>query len=250
MADQPTPDVSAGAFIATRWSLVARSAGGSPSAHAALAWLCEAYWEPLLRFARRRGLDHHDAQDAVQAFFARLIERGVAAEADPAKGRFRTFLLTAFSHHLSRERAAAQALKRGGGRGVSIEALGEAGPAAEPLADPEFDRDWARAVLERALARLDDEQTTDRQRRAFALLKRFLSTDGDAQSYAEAGAGLNLGEGAVKVAVHRLRSRFRAALRLEVAETVAEPERPGAVDDELENLFQALRPTGSVGDFR
>ena len=232
--------MDAGSFVATRWSLVARSAGDSPSSRAALAWLCEAYWEPLLRFARRRGLDHHDAQDAVQAFFARLVERGVAAEADPAKGRFRTFLLAVFSCQLAREREHARALKRGGGRHeVPLDALADAAPAA-PGADPDFDRDWARAVLARAIARLAAEQPDDRRRSVFVALKPFLAADGDAAAYGAAGAPLGMGEGAVKVAVHRLRQRFRAALRAEVAETVADPERPGSLDEELGILLQAL----------
>src|SRR5579862_7335821 len=193
--------MSEAGFVATRWSLVARSAGHSASARAALAWLCEAYWEPLLRFAKRRGLDHHDAQDAVQAFFARLVERGVAAEADPAKGRFRTFLLAVFSCQLAHERERARALKRGGGRSdVPLEALGEAGPAAPPV-DPDFDRDWARAVLARALARLAAEQDDARRRAVFAALTPFLAADGDAAAYVAAGAPVGLGEGAVKVAV-------------------------------------------------
>ena len=232
--------MDSGSFVATRWSLVARSAGDSPSARAALAWLCEAYWEPLLRFAKRRGLDHHDAQDAVQAFFARLVESGVAAEADPAKGRFRTFLLAVFSCQLAHERERARTLKRGGGRSdVPLDALADAGPVS-PGADPDFDRDWARAVLARALARLEEEQSDERRRAVFAALKSFLAADGDAASYAAAGAPLGLSEGAVKVAVHRLRQRFRTALRAEVAETVADPERPGSVDEELDALLRAL----------
>ena len=232
--------MSEGSFVATRWSLVARSAGDSPSSRAALAWLCEAYWEPLLRFARRRGYDHHDAQDAVQTFFARLIERGVAAEADPVKGRFRTFLLAVFSCQLAHERERTRALKRGGGRHEEqLDARVDDGPAA-PGTDPDFDRDWARAVLARAISRLADEQPDDRRRTVFAALKRFLAADGDAAAYAAAGAPLGMGEGAVKVAVHRLRQRFRAALRTEVAETVADPERSGAVDEELDDLLQAL----------
>lgn len=212
------------AFVATRWSQVARAAGDGAEARAALAWLCEAYWEPLLRFAERRGLPHHDAQDAVQSFFARLIERGVAGEADPAKGRFRTFLLAVFSCQLAHARERAQARKRGGGRAdVPLDVIGDAGPAMAG-ADPDFDRDWARAVLARALARLEAETAGDARRAAvLAALKPFLAGDGEAAAYAAAGAPLGMSEGAVKVAVHRLRQRFREALRAEVAETVAEP---------------------------
>jgi RNA polymerase sigma factor (sigma-70 family) len=225
-------------FVATRWSQVARSAGDGSEARAALAWLCEAYWEPLRRFAERRGLDHHDAQDAVQSFFARLIERGIAAEADPAKGRFRTFLLAVFSCQLAHERDRGRARKRGGGRPDA--ALDPDLVISAPSADPDFDRDWAQAVLARAMERLASEHADARRRAVFSALRPFLAGDADAAAYAAAGAPLGMSEGAVKVAVHRLRQRFRAALRAEIAETVADPERPGAIDEEIGTLIGAL----------
>lgn len=241
MAMPDTSHPADGSFVATRWSLVARSGGDSPSANAALTWLCEAYWEPLYRFARRRGLNHHDAQDATQGFFARLIERRVASEADPAKGRFRSFIVKAFACHLSHERERAQALKRGGG--TARVAVDEEPQPVTIAPDPDFDRDWATALLGRALARLERDYA-GRRAALFARLRGFLSGDGTAEAYAAAGAGLGLSEGAVKVAVHRLRARFRALLREEVAETVADPERPGAVDEELADLLAVLGRPG------
>lgn len=228
-SDHPQPGSG---FAATRWSRVALAAGTSPEARAALDWLCRAYWDALHAHARRRGW--RDADDAVQDFWLRLLERGSLAGADPARGRFRTWLLACLDHHLADRHDARVAAKRGGGVAPV--------PLDDGLAAPDaavFDRAWARTLLGRARDRLAMEAATPEARVRHERLVRFLDDNGDAAAYAAAAAELGLSEGAVKVAVHRLRARFRDALRAEVAETLAEPT-PSAIDAELRDLLGAL----------
>jgi RNA polymerase sigma factor (sigma-70 family) len=230
-------------FATTRWSQVLAAGGGdAPAAQAALAWLCERQWEPLLRAARRLGLSAGDAEDAVQDFCVRLIERRAdLAGLDPATGRFRAWLIVVFRRFLADRRDRVGAAKRGGGAHLIAVDLAEPAAAAGAGPDAAFDRDWAEALLARAMDRLAAEAGEDPAR--FVALRPFLSGSPAPDDYARVGAGLGLGEGAVKVAVHRLRSRLRSILRQEVAETVATPS-PEAIDDELAALRQAL--TGGV----
>jgi DNA-directed RNA polymerase specialized sigma24 family protein len=227
-----------GGFATTRWSQVVQAGGGGGEGRAALEWLCRAYWEPLRRHAARRGW--REPEDAVQDFWLRLIERGSLVAADPAKGRFRAWLLACLNHHLADRAAAAAALKRGGGS-ASVP-IGE-GEGCVPVAvsdpDPDFDRAWAEAMLARARARLVREHAEPEQARRFQRLERFLDGNGDGAAYARAAAELGVGESAIKVAVHRLREHFRACLRAEVAETLAEPSA-AAVDAELADLLASL----------
>jgi RNA polymerase sigma factor (sigma-70 family) len=231
-------------FATTHWSLVLQ-AGASDTTHArdALAQLCEAYWYPLYAFARRRGYSSQDAQDLTQEFFARLLAGHWLAQADRERGRFRSFLLTAFKHFLANEWNKARTLKRGGG--VSIVSLnatsGEERYAREPLTDAPaettFDRQWALSVLDTVLAQLEAEYQRENNGDLFAALKDSLTADRGAQRYADLAARLGRSEGAVGVAVHRLRQRYRKLLRSEVAKTVAEPNE---VDEELRHLFHVL----------
>jgi RNA polymerase sigma-70 factor (ECF subfamily) len=241
MMDTPAAPVR---FATTRWSLVLAAGGGEASAESsrALADLCGAYWYPLYAHARRRGLSRDEAQDRTQAFFARLLETGDLADADRTRGRFRTFLRAAFDHFLSNARDFDRALRRGGGRPLlSLDIpLGESRLGLEP-ADTEtperiFDRRWALALLDRALNRLRDEYHFAGKAALFEALRPALAGD-RSTSYAEVAARLQMTEGAVKVAVHRLRARCRDLVRAEVAETVGDPED---VDDELRHLFAAL----------
>lgn len=238
-----------GRFATTRWSLVidaARGPGVDPESPPgrALAALCEAYWEPLYTFARRSGLGPEDARDRTQSFFARVLEAGTLAEADPDRGRFRSFLLASFRHFLANEWDREHARKRGGGRrrlSLDFDA-GESRLGIEP-ADAEtperaFERRWALTLLDRALGRLRDRYEADGRAEWFAALAPALAGDRSV-SYAELADRLGSTEGAVKVAVHRMRERCREALRLEIAETVADPTE---VDDELRQLFRALGP--------
>jgi len=229
-------------FLTTQWSMVL-AAGDSAAAgsYEALNDLCSQYWYPVYAFARRRGASVEDAQDQVQGFFSHLLERGTLKGADPERGRFRSFLLGAFKLYLSDERNRAAAQKRGGGssalpldlEGAEDRYRLEAEPAEAP--DRLFARRWALELLAHARRRLEEEIAAGRnpERRRLAA---FL-TDPDGAPYREVAAELGMSEAAVKVAVHRLRQRYGAILREEVARTVEDPER---VDDELRYLFSVL----------
>ncbi|MCE9636063.1 MAG: sigma-70 family RNA polymerase sigma factor, partial [Planctomycetes bacterium] len=205
-------------FATTRWSVVLATRGDADSSREALETLCGAYWYPLYAFARRRGASPEDAQDLVQGFFLVLLRRGSLATADPERGRFRTFLLTAFQRHVSHERDKAAAQKRGG----DLVRLpfeiddGERRYSLEPIDDrtPEdlFERRWALALVARAVERLRDDRDIADTARVDALLPH-VGGPGEARPYAELAATLGMTEGAVKAAVHRLRKRCRALLR-------------------------------------
>ena len=212
---------------------------------AALDELCAAYWIPLYAFARRRGESEADAQDLVQGFFAALIEKGYLADADRERGRFRTFLLAAFKHFASKERDKAKALKRGGGRTrLSLDFEdGERRYRLEPEDDrtPEdvFEKRWALTLLDRAAERLAARYRSSgpEQAERFDAL-RPLITGGPTQPYRAIGERLGMSETAVKVAAHRMRQRYREALRAEIADTVTDPV---LVDDEIVRLMDAVR---------
>jgi RNA polymerase sigma-70 factor (ECF subfamily) len=205
--------------------------------------LCRAYWYPLYAFVRRQGVTPEDAQDLTQAFFERLIEKNFLADVQREKGRFRSFLLAALKHFLANEWDKSRAQKRGGGAvHVPIDtASDETRYGLEPahLDTPEklFERRWAITLLDRVLERLRDEHVKAGKAEWFEQLKPCLTAEKAALGYAELGARVGLSEGAVKVAVHRLRQRYRELLRSEIAETV---DSPGEVDEELRHLFTAL----------
>lgn len=209
----------------------------------ALNRLCKVYWYPLYVYVRRRGYSATDAQDLTQEFFARLLERRALAAADPARGRFRSFLLTAMNNFLIHEWEKARALKRGGGAEIhSLDlALAESRYDLEPAdaATPDriFDKQWALALLNQVLDRLEAESAAEGKADSFAVLKQTLAGGRESQPYAELAAKLGLSEGAVKVAVHRLRLRYRSLVRAEIANTVARPED---VEEEMRHLFAAL----------
>ncbi|MCK6478732.1 MAG: sigma-70 family RNA polymerase sigma factor [Planctomycetes bacterium] len=241
MTSPATPPGSA-RFRTTRWSLVvAAGAAEGTEGRAALETLCRDCWFPLYAFARRGGAAPADAADLVQGFFADLLEREGIAAADPARGRFRTFLLAAFRHFASKERERARALKRGGGAVLPLDfSDGESRYLAEPADDrtPEriYERRWALALLDRVLADLRADYAGERAV-LFETLGPWLAAAGDPPSHAEAAARLGLSEGAVRVALHRLRRRYRDLLRGAIAETVGSPEE---VDDEIRHLLEAL----------
>jgi RNA polymerase sigma-70 factor (ECF subfamily) len=234
----------AAGFAATRWSVVLAAAQGkrTPAAATAMEELCRAYWYPLYAFIRRRGYESHEAEDLAQGFFARLLEKRALQDVDPQKGKFRAFLLAALKHFLANERDRAQAQKRGGAHTLlQLDSLdGETRYRLEPAHDatPEklFERQWALTVLHQVLARLQAEAEADGKAATFASLKGFLVGD-RSQTHAAAGAALGLSEGAVKVAVHRLRRRYRELLREEIAHTVADP---ADVDEEIQYLRRCL----------
>ncbi|MCX5671607.1 MAG: sigma-70 family RNA polymerase sigma factor [Planctomycetota bacterium] len=231
-------------FATTRWSLVLAAARDSrPDARAALATLCETYWYPLYTYVRRRGYRAEEALDLTQEFFARLLEKESLRVADRARGRFRSFLLASLNHFLANEWDRARSQKRGGGRkAISLDtAAAESRYALEPSAGlaPEklFDRRWALTLLERVLADLRRECTRDGKERLFDRLKGYLGGEAPGASYSHVGAELGMTEGAVKMAVHRLRRQYRRLLRAQIAQTVASPEE---IDDEIRQLFAAL----------
>jgi RNA polymerase sigma-70 factor (ECF subfamily) len=231
-------------FPTTCWSRVAQASDPSnPEASIALEGLCRDYWYPLYAFVRRRGFGPDDAGDLVQGFLADFLERRDLADADRQRGRFRSFLRTACAHFLAHERARERALKRGGGRRlISIDlpaAEGRYGrePSHELTAERLFERRWALDLLGHVLARLEGESIDSGKGRLFAHLRPTLEGDPRAASYRDVGAALGLSEGAVKVAAHRLRARYRDLLREEVARTVVDPAE---VDAELSDLIGAL----------
>lgn len=243
----PDPAPGSPRFATTRWSVVLR-AGGAATGEAGLALeeLCRTYWYPLYAYARRAGRDPDDAQDAVQGLFARLLESGGLGKADPARGRFRTFLLTAFRNHAAKERERAGALKRGGGQTpVSFDGFGDPEerlrlePAHGVTPERLFERDWARLLIARAMAATAERYRSRGQEAVFAAVRPFLAGGRGERTQAEAAAELGRSEGAFRVAVTRSRSLFRKLLREEVAHTVEAEEE---VDAELRALLAALAP--------
>ena len=232
-------------FAATRWSIVL-AAGGEHDATAtrrALEELIQAYWFPLYAFVRRQGCQAAAAEDLVQGFLARLLEKEDLAQVDRSKGRFRSFLLAAMKNFMANERARDRALKRGGGvRVLALDSLdAEARYAVEPAEDmtPDrlFDRRWALAVLEQVLARLRREFIDAGNGALFETIKDCLTPDRGKLPYAQLARRLGMTEGALKVAVHRMRRRYRDLLRHEIAQTV---ETPAQVDEEIAYLLNCL----------
>jgi len=243
MEDPPAPGPRG--FATTHWSLVVAAKPDEASrsrARKALEELCKAYWYPLYAFARCRGYSSDEAQDLTQSFFARIIETGGLAAADPARGRFRSYLLGAMKHFLANEWHRARARKRGGDvTFLDLDALDpEARYALEPArsTDPDagFDREWAQETIAHAMVKLRAETEARGKGELFEELKGSLI--GDERARGETAARLGMTAGAVKVAVHRLRQRFRELLRAEIAETVSDPSD---VDVEMRHLVAALR---------
>ncbi|MCX6929466.1 MAG: sigma-70 family RNA polymerase sigma factor [Verrucomicrobia bacterium] len=231
-------------FATTHWSVVLAAAHEEiPEAAAALERLCRTYWYPLYAYVRRQGYEVADAQDLTQGFFAHILPRGFLKRASPAKGKFRSFVLGALKYFLADEWAKLQAQKRGGGLApVFLDAqTAEARYRLEPvdLMDAErlFERRCATALLDRVLERLEEEYSTSGRKSVFEQLRGCLLGEKSSATYAEIAAASQMTEGAVKVAVHRLRQRYRELFREEVAQTV---EEPSEVNDEVRHLFAVL----------
>ncbi|HXT12620.1 MAG TPA: sigma-70 family RNA polymerase sigma factor [Candidatus Angelobacter sp.] len=230
-------------FATTHWSVVlAAGNDAAPKAQDALEKLCRIYWHPLYAYARRRGHSPADAEDLAQGFFAWLLERKWLARADQERGRFRSFLLTSFSNFLANEWDKARAQKRGGGQIVSLQLeeveVQYAWESAEHFtAEQSFELRWALALLDEVLRRLEAEFAKDGKTELFEALKPCLLGERSAQPYAALAAKLGMTEGSVKVAVHRLRQRYRQLLRDEIANTVSKPDE---VEEEMRYLFAVL----------
>ena len=225
-------------FQDTRWTLVLAAAGDSSRGRQALGELCQQYWPPLFAFARARGLSPEDAQDATQGFFEQLLTRGDLAAADPARGRFRAFLLVAFKHFMANERDRARALKRGGAQTfVPLDALERPfEPAHHETPEALFEREWARTLVARAVVRLTGEAGPDGAR-LIAHLAGVMTGDGADVPIKTLAATLGTSEGATRVALHRMRQKLRRKIVDEIAQTVGPGED---VEDELRHVLAAL----------
>jgi RNA polymerase sigma-70 factor (ECF subfamily) len=241
--DQSSLDSTSGAspkFQPTQWTLVRRAGFNSAQSQDALEKLCRTYWYPIYAFIRRNGRAPHDAQDLAQEFFARFLESNSIVRADPARGKFRTFLLGALKNFLTDAHRKATAWKRGGGvKIVSFEETdAEERYRLEPVdnrtPDQVYEQRWVVGLLDTAIGRLRDEFRAAGKERQFQVLKVFLSREGDDASYDAAGAELNTSGKTIAVAVHRIRRRFRQVVRSAIADTVSTPEE---AEEEYRSLF-------------
>jgi RNA polymerase sigma-70 factor (ECF subfamily) len=237
-------DRGASWFHTTSWTLVRAAARAADSdSRTALAALCQKYWQPVYLFVQRRGFDPEQAKDLTQGFFTLLIEKNYLADSDPEKGSFRAFLLTAVKHFLANEWDRTHALKRGGGQiPVSIDLVSAqewTPPSTVEHLTPEklFERRWALSVVEHAMATLRAEYSEAGKEREFDQLSQHLNRDIEAASYESLASQRGVSAGALRMAVHRMRQRYRRIVREEVAQTVSNPED---VEAELRFLLSAL----------
>ncbi len=231
-------------FATTHWSVVlAAGHEHGTAARDALESLCRTYWYPLYAYVRRSGRDPEEAKDLTQQFFAGLLEADKLGFADPARGRFRTFLLTALKHFLANEWKKQNRQKRGGGQTLlSLDAAaGEERFAAEPpdpvTPETTYERRWAATLLERVLELLGEECAAKGQSSQFEQLKPSLWGERRDSGLAEIAVRLGMSEGALKTAAHRMRARYRELLRAEIAHTVASPAE---IDEELRHLVAVM----------
>jgi RNA polymerase sigma factor (sigma-70 family) len=240
VSDPPRGDV----FVTTRWTVVL-SAGrkSSPQSDRALGELCQTYWYPLYAYVRRQGKTKEDAEDLVQAFFEKFLEKNYLEGLNAGRGKFRAFLLASLKHFLANEWDKSQRQKRGGGGQhlsldwQSADERYHLDPPDPSSPDKTFDREWALALLERVITRLRDECAADGKEKLFEQAKGFLMVGKSVIPYAHAAQTLGVDEGAVRVAVHRLRKRYRELLRDEITQTL---EEPAQVAEELRSLQAAL----------
>ena len=226
-----------GAFQTTRWSLILASRDETRDGAAALDQLCRIYRSPVLAYVRHHGHGPDDAEELTQSFFAYLLDREMVHRADPARGSFRAFLVSAIRHFLSDVRSAGRARKRGGDAvRVPLEDTDAAAPDAE-TPEAAFDREYALTVLSRALAALEREAREGDRLELFRALKPFLVESPDADEYAAVAARLGQRRNTVAVAIHRLRERLRQLVRAEVAETTGSPEQ---LDEEMKALARGF----------
>ncbi len=236
-------------FRTTEWDLVLHSGDMNSSEYdRCLSELCSRYWYPLYNFARFTGLSNEDAEDVTQGFFRHLLEKGGLQTVHPAKGRFRSFLLASFRNHLSTLRQYASAEKRGGGQPlIELDAhepddRHHLEPADDLTAETFFDANWAQILIERVTLHLAEEYRRSRKSEQFDVLRRYLELgcEPNAESYERAGPALGLSGNGVKTLVFRMRQRFAALMRQEVAQTLLDP---GDIDAEMHSLYSALRAT-------
>jgi DNA-directed RNA polymerase specialized sigma24 family protein len=232
------------AFATTHWSVVlAAGHGNTTHAQNALTHLCKTYWYPLYAYARRRGNSPQDAQDLTQEFFMRLLQGNWIAQADRQRGRFRTFLLTAMQHFMANEWNKAHAQKRGGLQPILsldsdvAEKQYQLESAEKNTPETLFERGWAMSLLNGVLLKLEEEYRIEGKSQWMEVLRPALTVDRDAIIYADLALKLGIAETAARVAVHRLRRRYRHLIQSEIARTVASE---GEVKEEMRHLFQVL----------
>ena len=243
-ANSTLEDGKASLFLTTQWSMVRAAADGSDEhARSCLETLCRIYWRPLYRFARRRGHQPQNAEDLVQGFFASLLGRDGLSEVTPDRGMFRAYLLAALKKHMASEWRRSHREKRGGYQphlsldrdsaetGLKLDVADARSP------DRLFDQEWARSLLDHALAGLEEEFSKEGKRREFEAMKSYLVMSSQGIAYAKLAGKLGMAEASARVAVHRLRKRYRAKLRQEVAGTLTCESQ---VEEEMKALFAAL----------
>lgn len=241
-ATSNTPDASP-RFMTTRWTLVLQAGAEGPEREAALDQVCRTYWYPVYAFIRRQGASPEDAQDLTQSFFAKMLRREWLAGIERREARFSTWLLTRVKTHLINEHRGASAQKRGGGQTPVPMELAQAEnwfgaePAWTETPERAFERRWALAVLEAALAAVRESCVRSGREELFQQLGPFLSREPEAGEYAALAARLGLRENTLAVTIHRLRRQYRDAVRAEVAAALP---HPGQIDDELKHLAACL----------
>jgi RNA polymerase sigma-70 factor (ECF subfamily) len=231
-------------FATTQWSLVAAAvAPVAEPARAALEQLCQQYWQPLYSWLRQGGSSHEDAEDLVQSFLWDTIDSGRVEQADPNRGRFRTFLLASLKNYRANWHRGQLTLKRGGDVqrwSLDFARAGESWPG-EPAdletPDRQFDRKWALCLIENSLQRVADRSEAKGRGELFKRLKPFLTGTDDTDSLQQVAADLGLSVGAVRVTLHRWREELRQAIREEIRQTVLVD---GEVEDELAHLMSVL----------
>jgi RNA polymerase sigma factor (sigma-70 family) len=242
--NRPSPQKPQATFATTHWTRILEARGNSPEAKAALSELCAAYYPPVFIFIRCTTGNEETARDLTQEFFARLLARQSLDTVDPQRGRFRSYLLGAVKHFLADMHDHAHRQKRGSGQQpLPIEPGTDTSPGLQLpdkktlTPEQEFDRKWALTLLDRALTSLAAEHETAEKRNQFEILKPWLTGDTGNLSQADAARQLDLNEGAVKVAIHRLRRRFRELIKTEISQTLNDPTQ---VEQELASLLTAL----------
>ena len=243
-ASTPSTSAPGDIFATTHWTVVlAAGKRSTPQSDRALEELCRTYWFPLYAYVRRRGQTKEDAEDLTQAFFTRFLEKNYLAGLSAERGRFRAFLLASLKHFLANEWDKSRCLKRGGGvtplslDWQTADTQFQVAATAEPSPDKAFDREWAVTLLAKVIERLQAECEAEGRSKQFAVLKIFLTAGTGELSHADAAQKLGLDETAARVAVHRLRKRYRQLLRDEIAQTLADA---ADVDEEMRALFGAF----------
>ena len=231
-------------FATTRWTVVLAAGGpGSPSADVALEDLCRTYWYPLYAYVRHQGHSPEDAEDLTQEFFTRFLGKNYLAGLDSNRGRFRAFLLACLKHFLANEWDRSRRLKRGGGAPLlSLDYQGadtryQIDPPDKLSPDTLYDRAWATTLLEQVITRLQEETEAEGTAAQFEQLKHYLMVGTNNIPYAQAAQALALSEGSVRVAVHRLRRRYRELLKQEIVQTLADPAQ---AEEEMRSLMAAF----------